>query len=65
VFIRSSTSGRPVQFHFCPHCGSTVYWTGVGEDVSEGLGIAAGCFTDPAFPAPQIVAWCTSRVGWA
>jgi hypothetical protein len=64
VFIRSSDSGRPVQFHFCPHCGSTVYWTGVGESVSEGLGIAAGCFADPTFPAPQIIAWCVSKLGW-
>ena len=65
VFVRSATtSGRPVEFHFCPQCGSTVYWTGVGEDASEGLGIAAGCFADAHFPAPQIVAWCVGRVGW-
>ena len=65
VFVRSATtSGRPVEFHFCPQCGSTVYWTGVGEAAAEGLGIAAGCFADPHFPAPQIVAWCAGRVGW-
>jgi hypothetical protein len=64
IFIRSSDSGRSVQFHFCPHCGSTVYWTGVGESIAEGLGIAAGCFADPEFPAPQIVAWCVSQLGW-
>lgn len=64
VFIRTANSGRQVQFRFCPHCGSTVYWTGVGGTVSEGLGIAVGCFNDPALPAPRIIAWCASKLGW-
>lgn len=27
AYIRSSDSGYTVSFYFCPHCGSTVYWT--------------------------------------
>ena len=26
AYTRSSDSGYPVTFHFCPHCGSTVCW---------------------------------------
>jgi len=25
-YTRKSDSGHPVTFHFCPECGSTVYW---------------------------------------
>ncbi len=25
-YTRPSDSGHPVTFHFCPDCGSTVYW---------------------------------------
>lgn len=25
-FIRTAESGRKVRMHFCPMCGSTVYW---------------------------------------
>ena len=25
VYVRGSESGRKVEFHFCPDCGSTVY----------------------------------------
>jgi hypothetical protein len=64
AFLRSSDSGRPVQFHFCPTCGSTVYWTGVGDPISEGVGVAVGCFGDPDFPPPHLAAWCVSKLGW-
>ena len=39
-------------YHFCPECGSTVYWDiSVAPDV---LGVAVGGFTDPTFPPPVI-----------
>lgn len=45
-----------VSYCFCESCGSTVFWT--YKDVEgfpdKGLhAVAAGCFTDPDFPAPQ------------
>jgi hypothetical protein len=64
AFVRTGDSGRPVQFHFCPHCGSSVYWTGVLETTTKGLGIAVGCFAEPDFPPPRFVAWCVSKHGW-
>lgn len=49
-YARSSDSGSYVSFHFCPHCGSTVYWK--LERRPETIAVAVGCFADPSFPAP-------------
>jgi len=39
-------------FHFCPHCGVTVYYA---ADAFAGyLTIPVGVFADPAFPAPTV-----------
>jgi hypothetical protein len=65
TFVRSSDSGSLGEFHFCPRCGTTVFWSGVNEPASEGLGIAVGCLTDPDFPKPTLIAWCASRYEWA
>jgi len=38
-------------FHFCPRCGSSVWWA--PDDVTEDvIGVAGGCFADPALPSP-------------
>jgi hypothetical protein len=37
-------------FHFCPDCGSTVFWASPSE--SDSVAVAAGAFADPSFPAP-------------
>jgi hypothetical protein len=40
------------QYHFCPECGSTLYWE--IDDAPDFLGVAVGGFTDPTFPPPII-----------
>ncbi len=50
VFVRTSDEGREVTFHFCPACGSTVYW--FPERKPGIIAVALGAFADPAFPAP-------------
>ena len=56
-----SEGGEPVTFrscdsagttyHFCPECGSTVYWDlSTAPDV---VGVAVGSFADPTFPPPM------------
>ena len=51
VAFRSCDSGG-ATYHFCPECGSTVYWDiPVAPDV---VGVAVGAFTDPTFPPPMI-----------
>ena len=49
--FRSCDSGG-ATFHFCPECGSTVYWEIAAAP--ELLGAAVGTFADPAFPPPMI-----------
>ncbi len=62
VFERSSDSGRKIRAHFCPKCGSTVYWE--PEFLEGQTGVAVGCFASDEFPAPAFVAWNASRHQW-
>ncbi len=64
-YTKTGASGRPVQFHFCPVCGSSLYWTAPDVPLTDGLGVAVGCFNDPTFPMPDLVAWCDSAIRWA
>lgn len=61
-FIRTAESGRKVRMHFCPTCGSTVYWK---ADVSPSwIGVAAGSIADPAFAPPSISVFEQSKHKW-
>jgi hypothetical protein len=60
--FRSCDSGG-ARYHFCPDCGSTVYW-----DISvapELVGAAVGTFTDPTFPPPMISGFEAYGHPWA
>ena len=48
TWTRTAESGNRVTFHFCPICGSTVYWE--GEGFREHVAVAIGNFADPNFP---------------
>ncbi|HTT96423.1 MAG TPA: GFA family protein [Rhizomicrobium sp.] len=54
--------GRKLSFHFCPRCGSTVYWTAANHPGR--YGIAVGAFTDPHFPKPMRSVFERSRHDW-
>jgi len=62
VYRRSSDSGFPVTFHFCPDCGSTVFWE--PERMPDRIAVAVGCFADPSFPAPSQSVWSERRHAW-
>jgi len=57
-------SGNPARFHFCPDCGSDVYY--VIEGKFDGLvAIPLGAFDDPfAFPAPEYSVWEGRKHDW-
>ncbi len=63
AWTRPSDSGAPVTFHFCPECGSTVYWEIAAAP--DFIGAAVGAFTDPTFPPPIISAYEHYRHPWA
>lgn len=50
VYARIAESGFEIRFHFCPNCGSNVFWE--GDRAPEWCGITVGSFADPEFPAP-------------
>lgn len=61
-FERQSASGKPVKFHFCGRCGSNLYWE--PERLPGLLGVAAGAFADPNFPAPEQSVWTRDKHVW-
>jgi hypothetical protein len=50
TFVRVGDGGSKSMFHFCPTCGSTVYYT--NEEREDSIIITVGAFADPTFPAP-------------
>ena len=62
AWMRTAESGNALTFHFCPTCGSTVYWE--GEGFPGYVAVAIGAFADPEFPPPTIAVWEESRHPW-
>ena len=62
-FTRAADSGFAVTFHFCPNCGSSVYWE--PSRIPEAIAVAVGCFADPAFPQPSQAVYTQHRHVWA
>jgi len=58
----SSYVGSLVTFHFCPECGSTVFWE--RESVPGLIGVAVGSFADPSFPQPDQSVWMAHKHPW-
>ena len=61
-YTRSSHSGYAVTFHFCPACGTTVFWE--PERKPAAIAVAVGAFADPSFPAPTQSVWRERRHPW-
>jgi hypothetical protein len=59
VYVREGQEGREVRLHFCPDCGTTVYWDFVARP--DWLAVAAGTFADPSLPQPTISIWEATR----
>jgi hypothetical protein len=62
VYVRGSDSGRKITLHFCPNCGSTVFW--YPESRPNLIGIAFGTFADPSMPWPTLSVFETTRHPW-
>ena len=61
-YRRESASGFTVTFHFCPACGSSLWWE--PERMPHLIGVAAGAFADPAFPMPEQAVWASNQHEW-
>jgi hypothetical protein len=61
-FTRPSDGGFSVTFHFCPACGSTVFWEPARKP--DVIAIAAGAFADSNFPVPSREVYTDDRCSW-
>ncbi|WP_374572762.1 GFA family protein [Phenylobacterium sp.] len=62
AYTRPSDSGQPVTFHFCPACGSSVYWE--PHRKPDMVAVALGAFADPGFPRPGKAVYAERRPSW-
>lgn len=61
-YVRVGDEGSRITFHFCPHCGATVYYE--PEGLEEYWAIPVGAFADPGFPAPRVSVYESRMHGW-
>ena len=61
-YVRTGDSSDQIAFHFCPTCGSTVYYTISGS--AEHVVIPVGAFADPDFPAPRFSVYEERMHSW-
>lgn len=62
LWTRTADSGRTVDYHFCPTCGSTVFYQ--GGNFPDVIAVPLGAFADPAFPAPTFSVWEERKHPW-
>lgn len=62
AFTSTGTSGRTIERHFCPSCGSTVFAR--PPRPADFTIIYAGSFDEPQLFAPSIAIFTRSRPGW-
>lgn len=62
AYARPADSGHVLTFHFCPRCGSTVYYTNDG--LPGFVGVAIGAFADPDAFEPAHSVYERTRHAW-
>ncbi len=62
AYTRLGDSGNAITFHFCPNCGSTVYWE--RDHMPDVIAVAVGAFADPEFPPPSRAVYEQHQPQW-
>ena len=62
TWTRTADSGRTVDYHFCPECGSTVFYS--GGNFPDVIAVPVGAFADPMFPPPRFSVWEVRKHPW-
>jgi hypothetical protein len=62
AYVRIGDSGGSATFHFCPVCGSTVYYQ--IDQVPDVIAVPVGAFADPGFPAPKFSVYENRMHSW-
>ena len=61
-YVRVSDEGEERTFHFCPECGSTVFYE--LPSAPDVYAVPLGAFADPTFPAPRVSVYESRRHPW-
>jgi hypothetical protein len=61
-FVRLGDSGQPVEFHFCPTCGTSLFWYPAFRP--GWVGVAIGCFEDADQLTPTQTVYEQHRLSW-
>jgi hypothetical protein len=67
TFVMVADSGNHGIFHFCPDCGSDVYYEIDGEfddKFNDLVAIPLGVFDDPYFVSPAFSVWEERKCDW-
>lgn len=62
TFVTTGDSGRPVERHFCPDCGSPVFMKVTA--VPDALVLMGGAFDDVSWLRPGLHFFCDSAQPW-
>jgi hypothetical protein len=60
--ISDEADEKPHDFHFCPECGSNVFYTEAEEP--DLVVVSVGSFADPSFPPPTESGYDSRRFPW-
>jgi hypothetical protein len=61
-YVRVGDEGSRIKFHFCPRCGTTVYYE--PEGLEAFVAIPVGAFADPGFPPPRFSVYESRKHSW-
>jgi len=67
TFVKVADSGNKATFHFCPECGSDVYYEIDGKfdnKFNDLIAIPIGTFDDPFFLTPEYSVWESRKHLW-
>ena len=67
TFVKVADSGNRATFHFCPDCGSDVYYEIEGkldDTFNDLIAIPVGAFDDPYFVSPSFSVWEERKCDW-
>lgn len=62
VWSRIADSGNAITYHFCPGCGSTIWYQ--GGPMPEAIAVPIGSFDPGEAPAPRFSVWERGKHPW-
>ena len=63
TFVKAGDSGNPATFHFCPECGSDVYYEIEGK-FDDLIAVPVGTFDQPWFATPDYSVYEGRKHDW-